>query len=189
MLELLIFFLFAIFSDTIAAVLHVSVQNMDMVTLVFGLVLLVHLFFLSAPYVPTGRKEIAIMMDLAKIAKGDTVYDIGSGDGRILRAASEFSARRLVGFEISWMLVVVSVIWNHWSGKKHVETYARDFWKHDFSDADVIFCFLLPGPMERIEREIWPKLKPGTRLISRAFSMKGTKKHTDMNGVFLYVKD
>jgi len=43
--------------------------------------------------------------------------------------------------------------------------------------------------MERIERDIWPKLKPGTRLVSRAFSMKGIRKAADSDGVFLYVKE
>ena len=117
MLELFLFFVFAIFSDPLASVLHLSTQSMDAITLIIGMSLLVHLFFLSAPYVPTGRKEIGIMMDLAKIRSGDTVYDIGSGDGRILRAAFEYSPKRLVGFEISWMLAGISRVWNRLSGK------------------------------------------------------------------------
>lgn len=117
MLELFLFFVFAIFSDPLASVLHVSTQGMDIITLVLGTALFVHLFFLSAPYVPTGRKEIGTMMDLAEIRGGDTVYDIGSGDGRILRAAFGYSPKRLVGFEISWMLAGISRVLNRLSGK------------------------------------------------------------------------
>lgn len=53
MLELFLFFLLAIFSDLLASVLRLSTQGMDMIMLMLGLVLLVHLYFLNAPYVPT----------------------------------------------------------------------------------------------------------------------------------------
>lgn len=187
MLELFVFFLVVALSDPIAGILQVSTQSMDIAVLLLGIGLLVHLFFLSAPYVPTAQKQIATMLDFADIAPGDTVYDIGSGDGRILRAAADSRASRLIGFEISWILVVISVLWNRMAAKP-IEIRARDFWKHDFSDADVIFCFLLPEAMNRIEREIWPQLKPGTRLVSRAFSMKSDREAASTDGVFLYVK-
>lgn len=188
MLELFVFFLVAAFSDTLANMLHVSTQSMNTVVLILGMGLLAHLYFLSAPYVPTARKQIGIMLKFADIGTGDMVYDIGSGDGRILRAAADQHAARFIGFEISWILVAVSVVWNQFVGKD-IDIRARDFWKHDFSDADVIFCFLLPEAMERIEREIWPKLKPGTRLVSRAFSVKNIQKNAEMDGVFLYIKE
>lgn len=127
------------------------------------------------------------MLDFADIVPGETVYDIGSGDGRILRAAADSRAGRLIGFEISWILVAVSILWNRLAGKR-IDIRAQDFWKHDFSDADVIFCFLLPGAMDRIEREIWPQLKPGSRLVSRAFSMKVEEKKSSDDGIFLYLK-
>jgi hypothetical protein len=82
----------------------------------------------------------------------------------LLRAAAQQGARA-IGYEISIHLYLIARM------RGRGEIRYRDFWKADLRDADVIFIFLEKRFMPRFEREIWPQLKPGCRVISNAFTL------------------
>lgn len=137
------------------------------------------------PYVPTTGKTFKKMLEWGEIKKGQKVYDIGCGDGRFVFAAADKGAKA-VGYELSLPVYILAKIrsWSHPGSSIEM----KNFWKQDYKDADVIFCFLLMGVMDEFEKVIWPQLKPGTRVISHAFRMHGLKPAKQEQQALLYIK-
>ncbi|MBI5412635.1 class I SAM-dependent methyltransferase [Candidatus Peregrinibacteria bacterium] len=139
----------------------------------------------GGPFVPTPSKRRDSMLKLAKIKAGETVYDLGCGDGRLVFAAGALGARA-TGFELSIPLVLWGKI-QALFGKKGRVCHG-DLWRQDYSKADVIFCYLLPRTMKKFEHKIWPTLKKGARVVSNGFSMPGIWEKKIEEHVYLYVK-
>ncbi len=139
----------------------------------------------QAPFIPTGKKTADVMFRFSDVQKGERVYDLGCGDGRFVRRAALLGARA-TGVEASFLTSLLARI--VCVGVRGASIRFGDLWKGDYRDADVIFCYLLTTGMHRFEREIWPTLKPGTRVISNAFRMKDTKSLASSDGVHFYRK-
>ena len=137
-------------------------------------------------YFPTFKQTMERMLHLADIKKGERVYDLGSGDGRFVFAAARKGAKA-TGYELSVPLFIYSKFVSFFIPRSYI--HFRNFWKQDYRDADVIFCFLLISLMQRFEKEVWPTLKPGTRVISHSFKMKGVKPVQEDEDAVLYVKE
>lgn len=118
-------------------------------------------FISGAPFVPTVNPAANSMIALAKIRKGDVVYDLGSGNGKLLLLAAEKGARA-VGFEINPLLVLFSNI-------RGARTQWQNFWSADIHDADVIFIYLLPWKMDRLADKLKKECKKGTTIVSNSF--------------------
>lgn len=136
---------------------------------------------MGAPFLPTAGIAASRMAALADLRPGEKAYDLGCGDGRLLQAAERAGACA-AGFEISPILFGIA----KWRGAGEVRL--ANFWRADLSDADVIFCFIGKRGMARFEREIWPRLNPGTRVVSNAFRMPGTAPVRTDGELSLYVK-
>ena len=143
--------------------------------------------FSGAPFIPTNKKRILKMIRLGRFKKNDIVYELGCGDGRIIRKVSSLNVKKAVGYEFSIPTYIFAKIRKFLSGSTEEILYGN-FWNVDFSDADAIICFLFAGPMARFEKEIWPKLKSGTRLISNEFIMPGCTPAKVDGQVYLYIK-
>lgn len=115
----------------------------------------------GAPFVPTQHATAAAMIRLAEITKESRVYDLGSGDGKLLLLAAKKGAR-VTGFEINPLLVLVSNI-------RGVNTHWKNFWNADIHDADVLFVYLLPWKMDRLADKIKRECKAGTLIVSNSF--------------------
>jgi SAM-dependent methyltransferase len=130
--------------------------------------------FRGAPWAPTSRRTIRNMLALANVRPGDTVYDLGSGDGRIpLMAARRFGARA-VGIEIDplfylWTRFKIVVL----GQQGRVRLVRGDLFDQDLSQADVVTCYLLPRTNERLVGKLEQELRPGTRVVSRRFQLPG----------------
>ena len=148
----------------------------------------------GSPFVPTQRKVLQKMIALAQIKSGERVFDLGCGDGRVVFAAEKKGAI-CTGIEISPPVWLIARVRRFFAGKKSEIRLGNIFKQKDLSQANVIFLFMLPAVMERFHRLIFPKLKPGTRIVSHAFSMKGlrptktlSRKETGHAPIFLFVK-
>src|SRR3989344_4840690 len=131
--------------------------------------------FSAAPWLPTFGRDLKLAVELAGIQAGETVYDLGCGDGRFLfSAAKQTHAGQLIGFEISLLPFFIA-----WTRKLFSPNSARvkikfkNFYKADFTKVDVVYCFLMPRVMPKLERIIAPQMKPGARLVSYSFKLSG----------------
>ncbi len=144
------------------------------------------IFKLAPPLVPTPNRTVKKMIEFAHIKSGMVVYDLGCGDGRIVRAAAKKGARA-IGYEISLPTWLLAMFWS--LPYRNASIRFGNLWKQPFDDADVIFCYLMPNEMQRFKREAWPKLKKGAKVISHGFRMKELTVTQEEAGVFLYVKE
>ena len=123
-------------------------------------------------YVPTNEKIVDAMLKLAKVAKGDTVYDLGCGDGRIvITAAKEFGAIG-IGIEINPQLVKLAEENARQAGvADRVRFVEADLFKTNFSRATIVMLYLSPGVNLKLRPQLLKQLKPGTRIVSHDFHM------------------
>lgn len=138
----------------------------------------------SGPFVPSSRKRHKVMLKFADLKPTDIVYDLGCGDGRLVFKASQY-AKKVIGYELSIPLYLFGKIRQLFSRPTAHIRYGN-IWKQDYKDADVIFCYLLPKAMKQFYQEIWPTLKPGTRVISNAFKIHDVKPVQQEEKVYLY---
>jgi SAM-dependent methyltransferase len=118
-------------------------------------------------FVPVPMGTVRAMLKLAKVRRGDTVYDLGSGDGRTVIEAARLGARG-VGVEYSIPVHMLARLRLALSGVRGVTLLRKDFFKTRLDDADVVTFYLTP----KLARELGPKLKrelkKGTRVVSAA---------------------
>jgi hypothetical protein len=141
----------------------------------------------GAPFLPTGRKRVGEMLALAELRPGETLVDLGSGDGRIVVAAAKAGARA-EGWEISPYLW----LWSQWNIRRAgVADRARvrlgSYWGEPVGHADVVTLFLITDKMPRMEEKLRRELRQGSRVVSYAFTFPEWRheKKTD-GGVTLY---
>ena len=128
------------------------------------------------PFVPTPIEVIDRMLELAEVKKGDVVYDLGSGDGRIvIRAAKKYGVKA-VGIEMdSWLLDKARKDAKV-AGVSHLVAFrAEDALKADISRATVVTLYMLPWFNEAMKPSFKKFLKPGTRVVAHDFGIEGWK--------------
>lgn len=126
------------------------------------------------------------MLELADIKAGETVVDLGSGDGTLCIEAAKRGANA-VGIEINPFLVRIS----RWRAKRagvagQVNVIKKNFWNCPLTDIDVVFLYLWPETLERLEKKLREELKPGSRIISNNFPIKNWAPIAEKNHVYLY---
>jgi tRNA G37 N-methylase Trm5 len=124
------------------------------------------------PYVPTPQEVVDRMLELAQVKKGDVVFDLGSGDGRIVVTAAKKYGVRAIGFEIDPQRIKESHENIKKAGvEKLVEIRQQDIRTVDLSGATVLTMYLLPEVNLMIRPNIWKQMKPGSRVVSHDFDM------------------
>ncbi len=122
-------------------------------------------------WVPTPEELVNKMLDMAKLTPNDFVMDLGSGDGRIVIAAAKRGARAL-GIEYNPDMVELSKSNAEKEGVSNKATFMKaDIFETDFSKATVLTMYLLPSLNMKLRPKIL-EMKPGTRVVSHAFSME-----------------
>ena len=124
------------------------------------------------PYVTTPPHVVTAMLKLANVTGDDIVYDLGSGDGRIVIAAARDFGARAVGVEIDPKLIQES---ERNAQDAHVSARARfmqrDLFQVDLKEATVVTLFLLPGVDAMLAPKFMSELRPGTRIVSYLHDM------------------
>ena len=127
---------------------------------------------LDTPYVPTPQAVVDRMLELAEVKPGDTVIDLGSGDGRIMITAAQKYGARGFGVELDPRLVKRSNDEARRVGvADRVKFLQQDLFKTDFHEADVLTLYLLPDVNMALRPKILAELKPGTRVVSHDYGM------------------
>lgn len=125
-----------------------------------------------APFVPTPQDVVERMLQLAGVTKGDIVYDLGSGDGRMVITAAKKYGARGVGVDIDPERVAESVANAKREGVDHLVRFEqRDALGTDVSEATVVTLYLLSSSNMKLRPILTGQLKPGARIVSHAFGM------------------
>jgi SAM-dependent methyltransferase len=125
-----------------------------------------------APFDPTPQEVVERMLTLAAMTKDDVIYDLGSGDGRILIAAAKKYGVRGVGFEIDPGLVKLARENARKQGvEKLVEFRQQGFLSADLSPASVVTLYLSQDGNLAVRQQLMHQLKPGARVVSYTFDM------------------
>ena len=126
------------------------------------------------PFLPTPIEVVDRMLELAEVKKADILYDLGSGDGRIvIRAAKKYGARG-VGIDVDPTLIDRARKSAQAEGVSHlVEFRAEDAFKTDLSQPTVVTLYMLPWFSEAMKPNFQKYLKPGARIVAHDFSIDG----------------
>jgi tRNA A58 N-methylase Trm61 len=124
------------------------------------------------PYVPTPNPVVKKMLELAQVGAGETVYDLGAGDGRVLiHAVREYEATG-VGIENNRARVVRAERNLRLCGVEDKAKIVRqDFFRTDLSNADVVTLYLLPDTNRALLPKLLTELKPGARIVTHDFPL------------------
>lgn len=148
--------------------------------LCFGGVLL-----FGAPYLPSLSPQIRTALDLLDLKPGQTMLELGSGDGKVLLAAAE-QGIRVYGYELNPLLVLIS--WLRTRKYRNLVTIVwGDFWQKKWPKSDGIYVFGLDSVVEKLHKKVVQTTKKPVRIVSVGFEIKTAKLAKKENGVFLYV--
>lgn len=129
--------------------------------------------FLGAPYVPTNSKMVMEILEKAQFKKNQVFIELGSGDGRVVRAAAQKYQVKGVGVEIHPLLIFYSRFVSKLKGIGNVQFIQGNFFNMNLSAANVIFLFLLPKTLEKLKLKILKDCQKGTLIIAHGFKIKG----------------
>ena len=126
------------------------------------------------PFVPTPPAVVDRMLELAAVKQGDVLYDLGSGDGRIvIRAASKYGIRA-IGIEMDRILLEQARKAARAAGvTRLVEFRAQDALQTDLSEATIVTLYMLPWFNEKIKPNLQKYLRPGARIVAHDFAIAG----------------
>jgi SAM-dependent methyltransferase len=129
----------------------------------------------DVPYWPTPPTVVDKMLEMAEVKKGDVVYDLGCGDARILVAAAKKYGVKGFGFDIDPERVKESLDNVKKNKLEDLVTIKKaDIFTLDLKDASVVTLYLMPELNSRLMPQL-EKLKPGSRIVSHDWDMKGAK--------------
>lgn len=138
----------------------------------------------GAPFLPTLNKQVRPALELLDLKPGQTLLELGSGDGRILKAAAE-QGIYCVGYELNPFLVVVSMF-RCLRQRKYVTVVWGNYWRKTWPPADGIFTFLLNPYMSKLDKALQNYSHKPVKLVSFAFEIPGKKPQKQRRGLFLY---
>jgi SAM-dependent methyltransferase len=125
-----------------------------------------------APYVPTPQEVVDRMLQLGRVGKGDVVYDLGCGDGRIPITAAKVYGARGVGVDIDPQRIAEANANAKQAGVSHLVSFRlQDAMTTDVSEATVVTLYLLSASNLKLRPILTRQLKPGARIVSHSFSM------------------
>jgi cyclopropane fatty-acyl-phospholipid synthase-like methyltransferase len=128
----------------------------------------------EVPFVATPIEVVDRMLELAQVKRGDVVYDLGSGDGRILIRAAEKYGARGVGIELdSWLVAKARDNAKQAGVAGLVEFRNEDAAKADLTGATVVTLYMLPWFNDAMKEKFRAELKPGARIVSHDYGIEG----------------
>jgi hypothetical protein len=147
--------------------------------LVFGFVV-----FFGAPYLPTMKRQTEAALDLLDMKPGQTLLELGSGDGRVLRKAAQRGLNG-VGYELNPILVLVSYMVT-FKYRRQITIKWRNYWRVKLPKADGVYVFLLDKYMLKLDKKLKEVGPSPKKLASFAWKIPGKKIVSEKDGVYLY---
>lgn len=162
-----------------------------LVILVFvGLVALTYALILpfGAIYLPTMREQRKRALDLLDLKPGQTLVDLGSGDGTLLIMAAK-RGLNAIGYELNPFLVALTWLRSR-PYRSHVKIHMKNFWQTDISKSDGVYVFLISHHMKRLDKFMKNQsTKKTIKLVSNSFEIPNKKPIKKSGPMLLYVYD
>ncbi len=137
----------------------------------------------GVPFVSIPQVDWLKVCQVADLQPGQIVYDLGCGKANLLTTAAKNFGVKGIGYEISlWPYLWGR--WRIWRSKADVKVRLKNFFQADLSSADVVFCYLFPSAMARLEPKFIQELKPGAKVVSYAFELPTIKPAKVVDAVF-----
>ncbi|MFA5030356.1 MAG: hypothetical protein WC495_02085 [Patescibacteria group bacterium] len=148
--------------------------------------------FSAAPWLPLRTRDHRRVLKHMKNRVG-TLLELGAGDARLMVQVVQHTKLKAIGYEISLLPYLAGKLRLKITQAYHsAELLFKDFFREDFSQADVVYCFLTPVAMEKLKPKFEKELKKGTRVISYSFKVPGwtpTIEDRDEDGIPVFVYD
>ncbi|MDB5181256.1 MAG: hypothetical protein JWP13_19 [Candidatus Saccharibacteria bacterium] len=138
----------------------------------------------GAPYLPTLTKQVETALDLVDLKPGDTLLELGCGDGKVLIAAAK-RGWNVVGYELNPLLALIAWL-RTLKYKGHVRVVWGDFWNKQWPPHQAIFVFLLDPFMQKLDTKIIQSSSKPVKLVSFAFQIPSRKPKASKDGLFVY---
>ena len=150
------------------------------IILLFGFTVL-----FGAPFLPTLKTRTDDALDLLDLTPGQTLLELGSGDGRLLGAAAKRGIYS-IGYELNPLLVLYSKI-RLWPYRQYAQVHMRNYWTIELPQADGIYVFLLQKYMQKLHKKITHSKITPVKLVSFAFTVPNKKPAQTVRGMYLYL--
>lgn len=166
------------------------------VLIIFALIIVFYIIWkywslaIGAGYDPTPMHSVHKMLQLANVKENDIIYDLGSGDGRIVITAAKRFGAQAVGIEadpfrfiFAWLMVAVS------GYRKKIKLRFGSFFRMKLENATVVTVFLYGPTNNKLKEKFMKELKPGTRIVSYIWEFEGWELEDCMpeDKIYLYV--
>lgn len=143
----------------------------------------------DAPYVPTKMDKIKAVLKLAGVKRGKKFYELGSGDGRVVLEAAKLGANS-VGIEQSWLRILYSR-YKAFNLRLHpkganVSFYHNNIFNRKYQDADVIYIYLLPKGVKKLEEKLKKELKKEAIVITQTYHFPTWKPYKKLDDFYFY---
>ena len=164
---------------------------MDPVTIITISLIIICLLGISwfsgtdAPYVPTSAVNIKNILKSANLRKGRIFYELGSGDGRVVLEAAKLGADS-TGIEQSWIRVWLSRYYALKLSLKNARFSHGNIFTRNYYPADVIYIYLLPPAVAKLEKKLKKELKPNSVVITQTYHFPNLKPYQKIDKFNFY---
>lgn len=126
-----------------------------------------------APWVPAWKKDLPRICELAQLKPGETFYDLGCGNGKVVLFVGEKYQAKAIGIELALPLFVVCKLRQFFYRNPNISFRFGNLFTHNISDADVVYVFGMPEKLQaKLRQKLTAELKPGARIISYVFPIR-----------------
>jgi len=141
-----------------------------LIVMIIGFMYQWSLFATRAPFVEIPKEILGDIVKAMDVQPGSVVYDLGSGDGRVLEACYRKEPKAMyIGIDKA----IAPYVCARWKLRRikdgHIRFLHKNFFKHDFSEATHIYVYLFPGLLKSLLPKLKKELKPGTKIVSCDF--------------------
>ena len=138
---------------------------------------------LGAVWVPAFSDDTTAILKHLELKPDTILYEFGCGDGRFLRKASKYKVKA-VGYEVNPYLVKLAQVRTIFNND--IQIRQANAWNKSFSDADVVYAFLMPKFMEKLGTKLQNELKPGAVIVSYVFPIPNLEHYRQANNSYFY---
>lgn len=159
-----------------------------LLTLAITAIVIVPVFF-GAPWHPTSRKDIHRALKLCDAQPGERLYDLGSGDGRVLKIAAKNFGMEATGLEIDPIKVWLSKqLLPKTEFSNRIKVLRKNVFEFNFQHADIVFIYMTHQALDQLFPKILDTLKPTATVICYRFCLRGIQpeKVTSDKKIFIY---